>query len=87
MWNKFFFPKDTKERSWKVILWKDPCGRCIIEKVQKDPIDLDMFELEIIDEYVGLQAPISIDEFIHLMIVLGGFYSNVVDVVVDALDK
>jgi hypothetical protein len=28
-----FFSKDPKERNWKVILWKDPHGRCIIEKV------------------------------------------------------
>jgi hypothetical protein len=26
---QIFFPKDPKERSWKVILRKDPRGRCI----------------------------------------------------------
>jgi hypothetical protein len=86
MWNKFFFPKDTKERSWKVILWKDPHGRCITKKVQIDPIDLNMFKLESLGEYVGLQAPISIDEYIHPMIILGGSIVNVVDVVVDPID-
>jgi hypothetical protein len=80
------FSKDPKERSWKVVLWKDPHGRHIIEKVQIDPTNLDMFRLENLDEYVGLQASISIDEYIQPTIVLGGSTVNVVDVVVDAFD-
>jgi hypothetical protein len=44
-----------------------------------------MFELENVDEYVGLQAPIFIDESIHPIIVLRGCIVNVVDVVVDTL--
>ncbi len=35
---------------------------------------------------MGLQAPISIDEFIHPTIVLGGSIVSAIDVVVDALD-
>jgi hypothetical protein len=45
-----------------------------------------MFRLENVDEYVSLQAPISLDESIQPRIVLGGFIVNVVDVVVDTLD-
>jgi hypothetical protein len=45
-----------------------------------------MFRLENVDEYVGLQAPISIDESIQPIIILGGSIINVVDVVVDTFD-
>jgi hypothetical protein len=40
-----------------------------------------MFKLESLGEYVGLQAPISIDEYIHPTIVLGGSIVNVVDAI------
>jgi hypothetical protein len=45
-----------------------------------------MFRLENVDEYVGLQALVSIDESIQPTIILGGCIVNVVDVVVDIFD-
>jgi hypothetical protein len=44
-----------------------------------------MFRFENLDEYVGLQAPISKDEYIQPTIVLGSSTINATDVVVDAL--
>jgi hypothetical protein len=46
-----------------------------------------MFKLESLGEYVGLQAPIFINEYIHPTIILRGSIVNVVDVVVDAIDE
>ncbi len=50
----------------------------IIEQVQSDPIEFDMFRLENNDAYVGLQAPISIDETIQPTVIVGGSTVTVV---------
>jgi hypothetical protein len=49
-----FFSIGLKERGWKVVLWKKPRGRCVTKKVQVNPMELDMFRFEIIDEFLGL---------------------------------
>ncbi len=51
---------------------KEPCQRQVIDKVQIDFIDFDMFMLENLDAYVGVQAPISIDESIQPFLIIGG---------------
>jgi hypothetical protein len=60
-----FFFIDPKEKVWKVVLWKEPYKRCVIKKVQVNLVELDMFKFEIVDEFLGLQALVSIDESIY----------------------
>ncbi len=69
---KCFFPSDPKERGWKVILWKEPCGRHIIDNVQIDLRGFDMFRLQNDDAYVGLQAAIIVDESIQPIVIVEG---------------
>jgi hypothetical protein len=40
-----FFSNDPKERGWKAMLWKEPYGRHVIDNVQIDHCDFDMFRL------------------------------------------
>lgn len=69
---KCFFPNDPKERGWKVILWKEPGGRHVIDNVQIDLCEFDMFRLQNDDAYAGLQAPITFDESIQPILIVGG---------------
>jgi hypothetical protein len=43
--NQVFFASDLKERRRKVVLWREFWRRQIIEYVQFDPIEFDMFML------------------------------------------
>jgi hypothetical protein len=78
---KCFFPNDPKERGWKVILWKEPCGRHVIDNVQIDLCEFDMFRLQNDDAYAGLQVLITIDESIQPVVIVGGFTIVVKDLI------
>lgn len=67
-----FFALNPKERGWKVVICKDPRGRCISDQVQIDLVDIDMFRINSANEYNNLQAPIIIPEAIQPIIVVGG---------------
>jgi hypothetical protein len=60
----FFSRCDSRERGWKIILWKDPRGRRIVENIEIDPIEFGMFRVGNANEYLGLQAPTSIQDSI-----------------------
>jgi hypothetical protein len=51
---------------------KEPRQRQVIDKIQIDFTEFDMFTLENLDVYVGVQAPISIDESIQPHVIVGG---------------
>ncbi len=70
--DQVFFSNDFKERGWKVVIKKEPCGRQVIDKVQIDLTKFDMFKLENDDAYVGLQAPMSIDKLVQLVVIVAG---------------
>lgn len=55
-----------------VILLKDPHGRWVIEGVQINLTDLDLFRIDNVDEHVGLQAPNSILEVVQITIIIRG---------------
>jgi hypothetical protein len=71
--DQVFVSNDLKERGWKVVVRKESCGRQVIDKVQIDLTKFDMFKLENDDACVGLQAPISIDELVQLVVIVVGF--------------
>jgi hypothetical protein len=50
---------------------KEPCQIQVTDKVHIDFIKFDMFMLENLDAYVGVQAPISIDESIQPLVIIG----------------
>jgi hypothetical protein len=80
---KCFFPNDPKERGWKVLLWKKPCGRHVIDNVQIDLCEFDMFRLQNDDAYACLQAPITIDGSIQPIVIIGGSTIVVEDLIPD----
>jgi len=45
---------DSQKKGWKVVLQKDPCGRQMIEIIQIDPMEFDVFWLDNIDDYTCL---------------------------------
>ncbi len=53
-------------------MWKEPCGRHIIDNVQIDLCGFDMFRLQNDDAYVGLQAAITVDESIQPIVIVEG---------------
>ncbi len=77
------FSNDRKERGWKVVLQKDHYGRWIIETIQIDLTNFDMFRLDNIDDYTCFQAPISIQESIQLATIVGGSIVALLDLVVN----
>ncbi len=81
--DQVFFFNDHKERGWKVVIKKEPCGRRVIDKVQTNPTKFDMFSLENLDAYVGLQAPISIDELIQPVVIVGGYTVITIDLAIN----
>jgi hypothetical protein len=68
--DQVFVSNDLKEKGWKVVVRKEPCGRQVIDKVQIDLTKFDMFKLENDDAYVGLQAPISFGELVQLVVIV-----------------
>jgi len=54
------------------VLWKDFGGRQIIENIQIDPTKFVMFILDNISDYTCLQVPISIEESIQPVTIVGG---------------
>jgi len=60
------------EKGWKIVVKKEPRKKQVPDKVQIDFIEFDMFMLETFDAYVGVQAPISIDESIQPLVIVGG---------------
>ncbi len=77
----FFSSCDSRERGWKIVLQKDPHGRRIVENIQTNPIEFDMFRVGNVDEYLGLQAPTFIQDSIQPTNVVGGCVVNVIDLV------
>jgi hypothetical protein len=77
----FFFLANPKEKGWKVVLHKDPCGKQVIGGVDFDPVDLDMFRIKNDDSYIGLQAPISIPKVPQIATIVGGVPFMPIDLV------
>ncbi len=77
-----FFSLDPKKGGWKVVLQKEPRGKRIINKVQVDPKDFDMFRIELAGIIVGLQTPQPIEEIIQPINVIRGCPIRATDVVV-----
>ncbi len=67
-----FFSSDPKERVWKVILCKDPCGKQVVGGGESNLINLHMFWIENDERYIGLQALISLLEVTQTTIIIGG---------------
>jgi hypothetical protein len=67
----FFSSCDSRERGWKIVLWKDPHGRRIVENIETNPIEFDMFRVGNANEYLGLQASTSIQDSIQPTNVVG----------------
>jgi hypothetical protein len=65
------FSVDPKEKRWKVVLHKNPHGKLVIECVDSNPIDLDMFRIENDESYTSLQTPISIPEVTQTTTIVG----------------
>lgn len=81
-----FYSSDLKERGWKVVLHKDPCGRQVNGGVEFDPMDLHMFRIDNDDEYTWLQAPASIPEALQVAnIVVGNVTLTTRDLVDDVI--
>jgi hypothetical protein len=53
--------------------------------IQIDPMELDMFRLQDVDDYIGLQAPISIEELVQPTTIIRGVNVATIDVVGNAL--
>ncbi len=62
-----------------VVLLKDPHGRWVIEGVQINLINLDLFRIDNVDEYVSLQAPNSILEVVQITIIIRGVIFTLVE--------
>ncbi len=58
----FFSSCDSRERGWKVVLRKDPCGKRIIENIQLDLTKFDMFRVGNVDDYSRLQVLVFIQK-------------------------
>ncbi len=65
------------------MLRKDHPGKRIIETIQVDPIEFDMFRFDNINDYKGLQALVSIKGSIPPTTIVGGFIVAPIDLVVD----
>ncbi len=78
------FLVDPKEKRWKVIQCKNPCGKWSKRGVDSDPIDLDMFRIENDDSYTSLQAQISIPKVTQIATIVGGIPLMPIDLVVVA---
>ncbi len=79
----FFSRCDSRERGWKIVLWKDVCGRWIVKYIQTDPIEFDLFRVGNVDENSSLQAPTSIQESIQPTNVVRGCVVSLIDLVVN----
>jgi hypothetical protein len=66
-----------------VVLQKDPCGRQIIENIQIDPTEFDMFRVGNANDYSRLQVPVSIQKTNQLPIIAGRSIVSVIDLNVD----
>ncbi len=64
-------------------MWKDPRGKQIVENIQTNPIEFDMFKIGNVDEYSSLQVPTSIQDSIQPTNVVGGCVVSVIDLVVN----
>jgi len=82
-----FFASNPKEQGWKVVFCKDPHGKCISNQVQTNPIDLDMFKIDSVDEFNSLQAPIVIPNAIQLVVVVGGSIVHANEMVTNDVDE
>jgi hypothetical protein len=40
--------------------------------IQTDPMELDMFRLQVVDDYISLQALVSIKELVQIATTIGG---------------
>ncbi len=77
----FFSRCDSRERVWKIVLRKDFHGRQIVENIQIDPIEFDMFKVGNVDKYFGLQATTFIQDLVKPIDVVGGCVVSATDLV------
>ncbi len=76
-----FFNANPKEKRWKIVIRKNPCGKQVIGGVDFDPNDLDMFRIKNHDSYISLQAAISIPEVTQIAMIVGRVPFMTVDLV------
>jgi len=53
--------------------------------IQTDPMELDMFRLQVVDDYISLQALISIEELVQIATTIGGANVATTNLVVGVL--
>jgi hypothetical protein len=70
-----------------VVLQKDPWWKCVIGSVETNMIDLDMFQIDNVDTYIGLQALVFVPKSIQRTIVVGGVTITSIDLVVDGVAR
>jgi hypothetical protein len=78
---RVFFYANPKEKRWKIVIHKNPCGKQVVGGVDFDPNDLDMFRIKNDDSHIGLQAPISILEVTQIATIVGRVPFMIVDLV------
>ncbi len=59
----------------KVVLHKDPCGRYVTNKVQINLVELDMFRMETIDEYLSIYN-IDFGQYIYRGAIMVGVHKR-----------
>jgi hypothetical protein len=57
-----------------MVLRKDPHGRQITKSIQLEPTKFDMFRVDNVDDYSGLQVLVPIQETNQLPTIIGRFY-------------
>jgi hypothetical protein len=55
--------------------------------IQIDPMELDMFKPQDLDDYIGLQAHVSIEELVQLATSIGGVNVATIDLVANVLSN
>ncbi len=53
--------------------------------IQTDPMELDMFRLQVVDDYISLQALVSIEELVQIATTIGGANVATTNLVVGVL--
>lgn len=59
----------------------------MIGSVETNMIDLDMFQIDNVDTYIGLQALVFVPKSIQRTIVVGGVTITSIDLVVDGVAR
>ncbi len=82
----FFSRCDSRERGWKIVLWKDPHAKQIVENIQTNFIEFDMFRVGNVNDYLSLQAPTSNQDSIKPTNVVGGCVVSVINLVANVFN-